>query len=47
MFVIIKGAGDLASGIALRLHHSGFDLVMTEIAAPTAVRRTVSFSQAV
>jgi xanthine dehydrogenase accessory factor len=47
MFVIIKGAGDLASGIALRLHHAGFQIAMTEIAFPLAVRRTVCFSQAV
>ncbi|MDR1587609.1 MAG: EF2563 family selenium-dependent molybdenum hydroxylase system protein, partial [Treponema sp.] len=47
MFVVIKGAGDLATGIALRLHHAGFDIAMTEIAAPLAVRRTVAFSQAV
>ncbi|GHV92246.1 molybdenum hydroxylase [Spirochaetia bacterium] len=47
MFVIIKGAGDLASGIALRLHHAHFDIAMTEIAFPLAVRRTVCFSQAV
>lgn len=45
--VVIKGAGDIASGIALRLYHAGFDIAMTEIAAPTAVRRTVCFSQAV
>ncbi|MDR0601120.1 MAG: EF2563 family selenium-dependent molybdenum hydroxylase system protein [Treponema sp.] len=47
MFVIIKGAGDLASGIALRLRHAGFDIAMTEIPKPSAVRRTVCFSQAV
>ena len=47
MFVVIKGSGDLASGIAFRLHHSGFDIAMTEITAPTSVRRTVCFSQAV
>ena len=47
MLVIIKGAGDLASGIALRLRHAGFDIAMTEIPRPTAVRRTVCFSQAV
>jgi xanthine dehydrogenase accessory factor len=47
MFVIIKGAGDLASGIALRLHHAHFDIAMTEIEKPLAVRRTVCFSQAV
>jgi xanthine dehydrogenase accessory factor len=45
--VLIKGAGDLASGIALRLHHAGFSIVMTEIAEPSTVRRTVAFSRAV
>ena len=47
MFVIIKGSGDLASGIALRLHHAGFQIAMTEIATPLSVRRTVCFSRAV
>jgi xanthine dehydrogenase accessory factor len=45
--IIIKGAGDLASGIALRLFHAGFTIGMTEIAQPLAVRRTVSFCRAV
>lgn len=45
--VIVKGAGDLASGIAYRLARAGFPIVMTEIAQPTVVRRTVSFAQAV
>ncbi len=47
MLVLIRGAGDLASGIALRLHHSGFSVVMTDLPRPTAIRRTVSFSQAI
>ena len=47
MKVLIKGAGDLASGIACRLYHSGFDIVMTDLAVPTAVRRSVSFSRAI
>ena len=47
MKVLIKGAGDLASGIACRLHHSGMDVVMTEIGVPTTVRRTVAFSPAI
>ena len=47
MFAMIRGAGDLASGIALRLWHSGFDVVMTEIEQPTSIRRTVSFARAV
>ena len=46
MMVLIKGAGDLATGIAYRLKKSGFDVVMTEIHKPTTVRRTVAFSQA-
>jgi xanthine dehydrogenase accessory factor len=45
--VVIKGAGDLATGVALRLHRCGFPVVMTELARPLAVRRTVSFAQAV
>lgn len=45
--VLIKGSGDLASGIALRLYRAGFDILMTEIAVPTTVRRTVAFSPAV
>ena len=44
---LIRGAGDLASGIALRLWRAGFSVVMMEIAAPTTIRRTVAFSQAV
>lgn len=47
MLVVIKGAGDLASGIALRLHRSRFDIIMTDLPVPTAVRRTVAFSEAI
>ncbi len=45
--VMIKGAGDLASGVAYRLVRCGFRVVMTELAQPTVVRRTVAFAQAV
>lgn len=44
---LIKGAGDLATGVALRLWRSGFAVVMTELAAPTVVRRAVAFAEAV
>lgn len=47
MLAVIKGAGDIASGIALRLHRANFKIVMTEIDSPTAIRRTVCFSEAV
>ena len=47
MFVLIRGAGDLATGIALRLFRSGMKVAMTDIPQPTAIRRTVCFSQAI
>ena len=47
MLVVIRGAGDLASGIALRLWRSRIRVVMTAVERPTAIRRTVCFSQAV
>jgi xanthine dehydrogenase accessory factor len=45
--IAIKGAGDLATGVAIRLFRCGFAVVMTETAAPTAIRRTVAFAEAV
>ena len=45
--IIIRGGGDLATGIAYRLHRSGFSVVITEIPQPTVIRRSVSFAQAV
>lgn len=45
--ILIRGGGDLASGVALRLHHAGFPVVITELPRPLAVRRLVSFSEAV
>lgn len=47
MKVLIKGAGDLATGIGCRLHRCGFSVLMTELAVPTSVRRSVAFSRAV
>ena len=47
MLVLIRGAGDLATGIALRLHRSHLRVVMTDLPQPTAIRRTVCFSQAI
>lgn len=46
-YVLIKGAGDLASGVACTLVKAGFRVVMTEIPQPTCVRRKVSFAEAV
>ena len=45
--ILIKGAGDLASGTAVRLAHCGFQIVMTDLEHPTSIRRTVCFSEAI
>lgn len=45
--ILIRGAGDLASGVAYRLWQSGFNVVMLELPKPMVVRRTVSFAAAV
>ena len=47
MLALIRGAGDIASGAALRLWRCGVDVVMTDLARPTAIRRTVAFSDAI
>ncbi len=44
--IIIRGAGDLATGTAVRLHNAGFPIIMLEVAKPTVIRRTVAFAQA-
>lgn len=45
--VLIKGAGDLASGVAHRLYRAGFNAIMLELAKPLVVRRSVAFATAV
>lgn len=45
--ILIRGGGDLASGVALRLHRTGLKVLIAELRQPLAVRRTVSFSEAV
>ena len=45
--ILLRGGGDLASGVALRLHRAGMKVVITELSEPLAVRRAVSFGEAV
>jgi xanthine dehydrogenase accessory factor len=45
--ILIRGGGDLATGVAARLWRSGFAVVVTEIAQPRAVRRLVALAEAV
>ncbi len=44
--VIIRGGGEMASGIAHRLNRCHMKVLITEVAAPTTVRRTVAFAEA-
>ncbi|WP_205939932.1 selenium-dependent molybdenum cofactor biosynthesis protein YqeB [Escherichia coli] len=45
--LVLIGAGDIASGVALRLYHAGFKVIMLEVEKPTVIRCTVAFAQAV
>ncbi len=47
LLVLIKGAGDLGTGVAHRLHRAGMQVVVTELAQPTVIRRAVSLAEAV
>jgi xanthine dehydrogenase accessory factor len=46
-YALIWGGGDLATGVALRLFRVGIQVLVVETAQPLAVRRSVSFAQAV
>lgn len=45
--ILIRGGGDLASGVAMRLHRVGLSVVIAELPQPLAVRRLVSFAEAI
>jgi xanthine dehydrogenase accessory factor len=46
-FVVIRGGGDLGTGVALRLRRSGLPVVVCDLPEPLAVRRQVSFATAI
>lgn len=45
--VLVRGGGEMASGIAYRLHQCHMKVLITEVAMPTTVRRRVAFAEAV
>jgi xanthine dehydrogenase accessory factor len=47
MVILIKGGGEMATGVAHRLASSHFKVYMTETSNPQAVRREVAFSEAI
>ncbi len=45
--ILIRGGGDLSSGVAYRLVRAGWRVVITELPQPLTVRRLVAFSQVI
>ncbi len=47
ILIICRGGGDLATGIVHRLFRAGYQVLILETAEPAAIRRQVSFCEAV
>ena len=45
--IIVRGGGDLATGTIYKLKKSGFPVLILEVDMPSAIRRNVSFCEAV
>jgi xanthine dehydrogenase accessory factor len=45
--VLIRGGGDLGTGVALRLHRAGWRVLVTELPQPLVIRRKVAFASAI
>jgi len=45
--VVVRGGGDLGSGVAHRLHRAGYPVIVTDVEQPTVVRRAVAFGTAI
>lgn len=45
--VLVRGGGDLATGVVWRLHRTGWPVVVTELEVPRTIRRRVAVSTAV
>ncbi|RHO54176.1 EF2563 family selenium-dependent molybdenum hydroxylase system protein [Eubacterium sp. AM05-23] len=45
--IIVRGAGDIATGTIYRLYNAGFRVIALDIESPTVIRRTVAFARAI
>ncbi len=45
--IVVRGGGDLATGVVARLHRAGFAVVVLEVEQPLAVRRLVALAEAI
>lgn len=46
-WILVRGAGDLATGVIVRLHRCGFRVAVTECTNPSAIRRRAALCEAV
>src|SRR5512147_1603083 len=44
---LIRGGGDLGTGVALRLHRAGWRVLITDLLQPLVIRRLVAFASAI
>jgi len=47
VLIFIRGGGDLATGVAVRIFKAGFSVMILEVDHPTVIRLPVSFARAV
>ena len=47
LLIVVRGGGDLATGVVYRLVKAGFPVIVTELARPVAIRRAVAFASAI
>ena len=45
--IIVRGGGDIATGVVQKFHRAGLRVLILETQAPTAIRRSVSLCEAV
>ncbi|MDA3793366.1 MAG: selenium-dependent molybdenum cofactor biosynthesis protein YqeB, partial [Elusimicrobia bacterium] len=45
--ILVKGGGDLGSGVAWKLFNAGLNITVLDLPRPMAIRRRVSFSEAI
>lgn len=46
-FALIRGGGDLGTGVALRLQRAGWQVLIAELPRPLVIRRTVALASAI
>lgn len=45
--IVVRGGGDIATGVCHRLYKAGFNVLILDIEKPTTIRRRVAFSEAI